>query len=139
MYRIDERVSWPVERWYAAGQTGQSVTDFGFGRLLFVYYNQVLGPSRACTGLGVAVDIVGLEPASTPGEAPVDVLNHFGASYRLNTLLIVALLWVILSNSRNSRRHAPVLIEHANRCTPGASLMPPAELPDAAAAPLPAE
>ncbi len=55
MYQSDGRVSWPVKLWYAAGQTGQSVTDFGFGTLLFIYYNQVLGLSGSYTGLGVAV------------------------------------------------------------------------------------
>ncbi len=55
MYRSDGRVAWPVKLWYAAGQTGQSVTDFGFGTLLFIYYNQVLGLSGSYTGLGVAV------------------------------------------------------------------------------------
>src|SRR5215471_16667502 len=55
MYRSDGRVSWPVKLWYAAGQTGQSVTDFGFGTLLFIYYNQVLGLSGSYTGLGVAI------------------------------------------------------------------------------------
>jgi GPH family glycoside/pentoside/hexuronide:cation symporter len=55
MYRTDGRVSWPVKLWYAAGQTGQSVTDFGFGTLLFIYYNQVLGLSGSYTGLGVAI------------------------------------------------------------------------------------
>lgn len=55
MYQSDGRVRWPVKLWYAAGQTGQSVTDFGFGTLLFIYYNQVLGLSGSYTGLGVAV------------------------------------------------------------------------------------
>src|SRR5215831_17116968 len=55
MYRSDGRVSWPVKLWYAVGQTGQSVTDFGFGTLLFIYYNQVLGLSGSYTGLGVAI------------------------------------------------------------------------------------
>ena len=55
MYRTDGRVSWPVKLWYAAGQTGQSVSDFGFGTLLFIYYNQVLGLSGSYTGLGVAI------------------------------------------------------------------------------------
>ena len=55
MYRSDGRVSWPLKLWYAAGQTGQSVTDFGFGTLLFIYYNQVLGLSGSYTGLGVAI------------------------------------------------------------------------------------
>jgi len=55
MYRSDGRVSWPVKLWYATGQTGQSVTDFGFGTLLFIYYNQVLGLSGSYTGLGVAI------------------------------------------------------------------------------------
>ncbi len=55
MYQSDGRVSWPVKLWYAAGQAGQSITDFGFGTLLFIYYNQVLGLSGSYTGLGVAV------------------------------------------------------------------------------------
>ncbi len=58
MYRSDGRVSWPVKLWYAAGQTGQSVTDFGFGTLAFIYYNQVLGLSGAYTGLGVAIALM---------------------------------------------------------------------------------
>jgi Na+/melibiose symporter-like transporter len=48
-------VRWPVKLWYAAGQAGQSITDFGFGTLLFIYYNQVLGLSGSYTGLGVAI------------------------------------------------------------------------------------
>ena len=55
MYQSDGRVRWPVKLWYAAGQTGQSVTDFGFGTLAFIYYNQVLGLSGSYTGLGVAI------------------------------------------------------------------------------------
>ncbi len=55
MFRTDGRVTWPVKLWYSAGQTGQSVTDFGFGTLLFIYYNQVLGLSGSYTGLGVAI------------------------------------------------------------------------------------
>jgi Na+/melibiose symporter-like transporter len=55
MYRTDGRVNWPVKLWYSAGQTGQSVSDFGFGTLLFIYYNQVLGLSGSYTGLGVAI------------------------------------------------------------------------------------
>ena len=55
MYRSDGRVNWPVKLWYAAGQTGESVADFGFGTLLFIYYNQVLGLSGSYTGLGVAI------------------------------------------------------------------------------------
>ena len=58
MYRSDGRVSWPVKLSYAAGQTGQSVTDFGFGTLLFIYYNQVLGLSGSYTGLGVAIALL---------------------------------------------------------------------------------
>ena len=55
MYRSDGRVSWPVKLGYAAGQTGGSVTDFGFGTLAFIYYNQVLGLSGSYAGLGVAI------------------------------------------------------------------------------------
>ena len=58
MYRSDGRVTWPVKLWYAAGQTAQSVTDFGFGTLLFIYYNQVLGLSGSYTGLGVAIALL---------------------------------------------------------------------------------
>ena len=55
MYRTDGRVSWPVKLWYASGQSGASITDFGFGVLLFIYYNQVLGLSGTYTGLGVGI------------------------------------------------------------------------------------
>src|SRR3954447_24528297 len=58
MYRADGRVSWPLKLWYAAGQVGQSITDFGFGTLLFIYYNQVLGLSGSYTGLGVAIALM---------------------------------------------------------------------------------
>jgi Na+/melibiose symporter-like transporter len=100
--------------------------------------------SSKCTGAfgnmiaGVAIDIIGLNPASKPGEVPADVLNHFGASYGLIALLIIASIWVFLPYSLNSKRHAQVLIELANRRTPGAASMPPTESADAAAAPFPA-
>ena len=55
MYRTDGRVSWPVKLWYASGQSGASITDFGFGVLLFIYYNQVLGLSGTYTGLGAGI------------------------------------------------------------------------------------
>jgi Na+/melibiose symporter-like transporter len=58
MYRTDGRVSWPVKLSYAAGQAGQSVTDLGFGTLLFIYYNQALGLSGTYTGLGVAIALM---------------------------------------------------------------------------------
>ncbi len=80
--------------------------------------------SSKCTGAfgnmiaGVAIDLIGLNPASKPGEVSADVLNHFGASYGLIALLIVAAIWVFLPYSLNSKRHAQVLAELAKRRAP---------------------
>jgi len=96
--------------------------------------------SSKCTGAfgnmiaGVAIDLIGLDPVSKPGEVPVDVLNHFGASYGLIALLIIASVWVFLPYSLNSRRHAQVLVELANRRRPVAAAESPDESVDGAIA-----
>ena len=100
--------------------------------------------SQKCTGAlgnfmaGVAIDLIGLNPNSKVGEVPQDVLNHFGASYGLIALLIVAAIWVFLPYSLNSKRHAQVLVELAKRRPADAESipgMPPAEASTAAPAP----
>ena len=100
--------------------------------------------SQKCTGAlgnfmaGVAIDLIGLNPNSKVGEVPQDVLNHFGASYGLIALLIVAAIWVFLPYSLNSKRHAQVLVELAKRRPADAESipgMPPAEAATAAPAP----
>ena len=80
--------------------------------------------SSKCTGAfgnmiaGVAIDLIGLNPASKPGEVAPAVLNHFGASYGLIALLILGAIWVFLPYSLNSKRHAQVLAELAKRRAP---------------------
>jgi Na+/melibiose symporter-like transporter len=100
--------------------------------------------SQKCTGAlgnfmaGVAIDLIGLNPNSKVGEVPQDVLNHFGASYGLIALLIVAAIWVFLPYSLNSKRHAQVLVELAKRRPADAESipgMPPPEASTAAPAP----
>ena len=86
---------------------------------------------------GVAIDLIGLDPLSKPGEVPVDVLNHFGASYGLIALLIIASVWVFLPYSLNSRRHAQVLVELANRRAVATATPPADESNDGVAAVLP--
>ena len=86
--------------------------------------------SQKCTGAlgnfmaGVAIDLIGLNPLSKVGEVPQDVLNHFGASYGLIALLIVAAIWVFLPYSLNSKRHAQVLVELAKRRPADAASVP---------------
>ncbi len=86
--------------------------------------------SQKCTGAlgnfmaGVAIDLIGLNPNSKVGEVPQDVLNHFGASYGLIALLIVAAIWVFLPYSLNSKRHAQVLVELAKRRPADAESVP---------------
>jgi Na+/melibiose symporter-like transporter len=52
------RVPWRIKLWYAGGQAGESIKNFGFTTLLFIYYNQVLGLSGTWTGIGVAIALV---------------------------------------------------------------------------------
>ena len=65
MQNAGARVPWGIKLWYAGGQAGESIKNFGFTTLLFIYYNQVLGLSGTWTGIGVAIAL-GLDAISDP-------------------------------------------------------------------------
>jgi len=98
--------------WHAATHVGTAprynlITSWTSGPELDAYIEKYNGVNR--------VDSV---------EVPQDVLNHFGASYGLIALLIVAAIWVFLPYSLNSKRHAQVLVELAKRRPPDAESVP---------------
>lgn len=58
----DHKLSWTIKFFYGLGQAGESIKNFGFGILLLLYYNQVLGLSGTYSGIAVffavAVDAI---------------------------------------------------------------------------------
>ncbi len=50
-------VSWPIKLVYGTGQAAESIKNFGFGTLLLLYYNQVLGLPGTYSGLAVFIAV----------------------------------------------------------------------------------
>ena len=71
--------------------------------------------AEKCTGAvgsmlaGFAVDLVGLDPNSTPGEVPGSVLFNLGAVYCSFAVLIFLSLWIFYPYGLNRRRHEEIL------------------------------
>jgi Na+/melibiose symporter-like transporter len=51
-------VPWDVKLGYAMGQGGESVKNWGFGTLLILYYNQVLGVPGTLIGIGMFIAVL---------------------------------------------------------------------------------
>lgn len=52
-----QSVSWTVKIFFGIGQAAESIKNFGFGTLLLLYYNQVLGLSGSYAGIAVFIAI----------------------------------------------------------------------------------
>lgn len=50
-------VSWRIKAFYGMGQAAESIKNFGFGTLLLLYYNQVLGLSGTYSGIAVFIAV----------------------------------------------------------------------------------
>ncbi|MDP6374372.1 MAG: MFS transporter [Kiritimatiellia bacterium] len=50
-------VSWRIKSFYGLGQAAESIKNFGFGTLLLLYYNQVLGLSGTYSGIAVFIAV----------------------------------------------------------------------------------
>jgi Na+/melibiose symporter-like transporter len=50
-------LSWRIKGFYGLGQAAESIKNFGFGTLLLLYYNQVLGLSGTYSGIAVFIAI----------------------------------------------------------------------------------
>ncbi|MEM8767421.1 MAG: MFS transporter, partial [Pseudomonadota bacterium] len=50
-------IGWKVKCFYGLGQAAESIKTFGFGTLLLLYYNQVLGLSGTYSGIAVFIAI----------------------------------------------------------------------------------
>ena len=50
-------IGWRVKFFYGLGQAAESIKNFGFGTLLLLYYNQVLGLSGTYSGIAVFIAI----------------------------------------------------------------------------------
>ena len=55
---IESTVNWRFKFLYSVGQGAESIKGFGFGTLLLVYYNQVLGLSGTYSGIAVFIAVV---------------------------------------------------------------------------------
>lgn len=51
------KVGWNVKCFYGLGQAAESIKNFGFGTLLLLYYNQVLGLSGTYSGIAVFIAV----------------------------------------------------------------------------------
>ena len=58
---------------------------------------------------GIAIDIVGLDPNSTPGEVPAQVLFDFGLVYAALAVFVMLAIWVFWPYNLNRRRHAEIV------------------------------
>ena len=52
------KLSWSNKFFFGLGQAAESIKNFGFGTLLLLYYNQVLGLSGTYAGFAVAIALV---------------------------------------------------------------------------------
>jgi GPH family glycoside/pentoside/hexuronide:cation symporter len=50
-------IGWRIKSFYGLGQAAESIKNFGFGTLLLLYYNQVLGLSGTYSGIAVFIAI----------------------------------------------------------------------------------
>jgi Na+/melibiose symporter-like transporter len=50
-------ISWRIKTFYGLGQAAESIKNFGFGTLLLLYYNQVLGLSGTYSGIAVFIAV----------------------------------------------------------------------------------
>ena len=50
-------IGWRVKSFYGLGQAAESIKNFGFGTLLLLYYNQVLGLSGTYSGIAVFIAV----------------------------------------------------------------------------------
>jgi Na+/melibiose symporter-like transporter len=50
-------IGWRIKFFYGLGQAAESIKNFGFGTLLLLYYNQVLGLSGTYSGIAVFIAI----------------------------------------------------------------------------------
>jgi len=53
----DSSISWRIKSFYGLGQAAESIKNFGFGTLLLLYYNQVLGLSGTYSGIAVFIAV----------------------------------------------------------------------------------
>ncbi|MDH3640685.1 MAG: MFS transporter [Gammaproteobacteria bacterium] len=53
----DPTISWRIKTFYGIGQAAESIKNFGFGTLLLLYYNQVLGLSGTYSGIAVFIAV----------------------------------------------------------------------------------
>lgn len=51
-------IPWSIKAYYGLGQAAESVKNWGFGTLLLIYYNQVLGMSAALASLAIAISLI---------------------------------------------------------------------------------
>lgn len=51
-------VPWSIKLFYGLGQAAESVKNWGFGTLLLIYYNQVLGLSGTLASLAIAISLI---------------------------------------------------------------------------------
>lgn len=51
-------VPWSIKAFYGLGQAAESVKNWGFGTLLLIYYNQVLGVSGTLASLAIAIALI---------------------------------------------------------------------------------
>ena len=70
-----------------------------------------LGPLVA----GIAVDIVGLNPDSTPGEVPAQVLFDFGLVYAFLAVFVLFAIWVFWPYNLDRKRHEWIIEELRRR------------------------
>ncbi len=74
-----------------------------------------------CTGAigplvaGLAIDLVGLDPKSTPGEVPAQVLFDFGLVYAALAAFVMLAIWVFWPYNLDRRRHAEIVAALARR------------------------
>jgi len=54
---ISSSISWRIKAFYGMGQAAESIKNFGFGTLLLLYYNQVLGLSGTLSGIAVFIAV----------------------------------------------------------------------------------
>ncbi|MFP6814420.1 MAG: MFS transporter, partial [Pseudomonadales bacterium] len=50
-------IGWRIKFFYGMGQAAESIKNFGFGTLLLLYYNQVLGLSGTYSGIAVFIAV----------------------------------------------------------------------------------
>ena len=71
--------------------------------------------AEKCTGAvapfvaGLAVDIVGLDPNSQPGDVPLDVLYDFGLVYAVLAVFVMLAIWVFWPYNLNRKRHSEIV------------------------------